>query len=182
MDTNFITTKMKIGGRKSIFKNQCTPISTKMDASQPPPPPLPPPPSSIPEIPTARIQRYKLAWRVFMIGNLGLGAYIFARAKMKDSNVKTQKAQLPSPLPLPTTTPEPTADNVEEPEIASSTPIADLVKVCEPVPEDQQRELFQWILDEKRKIKPRNKDDKKRIDDEKAILKMFIRSESVPPL
>ncbi|KAL9224704.1 hypothetical protein vseg_000715 [Gypsophila vaccaria] len=156
-----------------------------MEASQPPTPPLKPPSSSlssaIPEIPTARIQRYKLAWRVFMIGNLGLGAYIFARAKMKASNVKTEKTLQKSPLPPPTT-PEPTVETVEEPEIAPSTPIADLVRVSEPVPEEKQREIFKWILDEKRKMKPRNKDDKKRIDDEKAILKMFIRSEAVPPI
>ncbi|XP_074280720.1 uncharacterized protein LOC141605739 [Silene latifolia] len=153
-----------------------------MEASPPPAPspPLPPPPSSIPDIPTARIERYKIAWRVFMIANLGLGAYIFARAKMKSSSLKTEKPPLKSPPP--TSTPPPTVESLEEPEIAPSTPIADLVKVREPVPEEHQRELFKWMLDEKRKIKPRNKDDKRRIDEEKAILKKFIRAETVPSL
>lgn len=54
------------------------------------------------------------------------------------------------------------------------------VKVREPIPVDQQRELFKWILEEKRKIKPKDREEKKRIDEEKAILKQFIRAKSVP--
>ncbi|KAH9604314.1 hypothetical protein KSS87_012042 [Heliosperma pusillum] len=198
-----------------------------MEASQAAAPPPLLPPSSIPEIPTARIERYKIAWRVFMIANLGLGgyesdvvsrehewdvvlsdkatfcsresfargqglcssvhkhvqktiAYIFARAKMKASSLKVEQAPLKSPLPA--SAPPPTVESLEETEIAPSTAIADLVKVREPVPEEYQRELFKWMLDEKRKIKPRNKDDKRLIDEEKAILKKFIRAETVPSL
>lgn len=54
------------------------------------------------------------------------------------------------------------------------------VKVLEPIPEDQQRELFSWMLEEKRKVKPRDREEKKRIDEDKAILKQFIRAKSIP--
>ncbi|KAJ0815495.1 hypothetical protein HanPSC8_Chr17g0798181 [Helianthus annuus] len=56
------------------------------------------------------------------------------------------------------------------------------VKVREPIPLDQQRELFKWILEEKRKIKPKDPEEKKKIDEEKAILKQFIRAKSIPPI
>ncbi|CAH2051226.1 unnamed protein product [Thlaspi arvense] len=49
-----------------------------------------------------------------------------------------------------------------------------------PIPEDEQRELFKWILEEKRKTEPKDRKEKKRIDDEKAILKQFIRAERIP--
>ncbi|KAJ6698888.1 WAS/WASL-INTERACTING FAMILY PROTEIN [Salix purpurea] len=52
----------------------------------------------------------------------------------------------------------------------------------ERVPEDQQHDLLKWILEEKRKVKPRDLEEKKRIDEEKAILKHFIRAKSNPSL
>ncbi|XP_021747077.1 uncharacterized protein LOC110712920 [Chenopodium quinoa] len=73
-------------------------------------------------------------------------------------------------------------DESVEPEYPPVTPIAELVKVHEPITEDQQREIFKWILDEKRKVKPRNRDEKKQIDEEKAMLKQFIRGKSNPSL
>lgn len=51
-----------------------------------------------------------------------------------------------------------------------------------PIPEDQQRELYKWMLEERRKVKPRDAEEKKRIDEEKAILKQFIRAKSIPSL
>lgn len=51
-----------------------------------------------------------------------------------------------------------------------------------PIPEDQQRELFKWMLEEKRKVKPRDAEEKKRIDEEKATLKQFIRAKSLPTI
>ncbi|KAA8534851.1 hypothetical protein F0562_029933 [Nyssa sinensis] len=130
------------------------------------PPPPPPPP-----------QRYKLVWRVLLISNLALGAYMFARARKKDASVEDSKAaaKIPSAPIATATTPVP-----EEP--ALSTPITTPVTVREPIPEDQQRELFKWILEEKRKIKPKDPVEKKRIDEEKAILKQFIRAKSFPSL
>lgn len=56
------------------------------------------------------------------------------------------------------------------------------VKFLQPIPEEQQRELFKWMLHEKRKNKPKDTEEKRRIDQEKVVLKDFIRSESVPNL
>ncbi|KAJ6394704.1 hypothetical protein OIU77_023832 [Salix suchowensis] len=64
--------------------------------------------------------------------------------------------------------------------IMPSPIISEAVKLIEPVREDQQRELFKWILEEKRKVKPKDSEERKRIDDEKAILKQFIRAKSIP--
>lgn len=114
-----------------------------------------------------------------MVANFGLGAYIFTMAKVKDGGSKSEK-HVEAPLPVITSEPETTL--LEEPEIAPTTPIAELVKVRERIPEDQQRELFEWILEEKRKVKPRDRDEKRRIDEEKSILKQFIRAESIPSL
>lgn len=49
-----------------------------------------------------------------------------------------------------------------------------------PIPEDDQRELFKWILEEKRKIEPKDRKEKKQLDEDKAILKQFIRAERIP--
>ncbi|XP_010467903.1 PREDICTED: uncharacterized protein LOC104747888 [Camelina sativa] len=51
-----------------------------------------------------------------------------------------------------------------------------------PIPEDEQKELFKWILEEKRKIEPKDRKEKKQIDQEKAILKQFIRADRIPKL
>jgi hypothetical protein len=55
-------------------------------------------------------------------------------------------------------------------------------KVFPPIPEDEQRRVYRWMLEEKRKVKPRDKAEKKRLDDEKALLKEIIRAESLPKL
>lgn len=51
-----------------------------------------------------------------------------------------------------------------------------------PIPEDQQRDLFKWLLEEKRKVKPKDAQERKRIDEEKAILKQFINAKSMPSI
>lgn len=79
----------------------------------------------------------------------------------------------------PASTPTAVTPPVQEEPIISP-PVEKPVPVRQPIPEDQQREIFKWILEEKRKVKPQNREEKKLIDEEKAILKEFIRAESVP--
>lgn len=55
-------------------------------------------------------------------------------------------------------------------------------KVLPPITEQEQRELFKWILEEKRKVKPNTRDEKKRIEEEKALLKQLIRAKSIPKI
>jgi hypothetical protein len=54
------------------------------------------------------------------------------------------------------------------------------VVVRAPIAEEQQREVFKWMLEEKRKVKPKNAMEKKQIDEEKYILKQFLRAKSIP--
>lgn len=105
-------------------------------------------------------------------------AYIFARAGKKDAATlqDSKKAAEVSSAPIEKT---PTAVP-EEPSLPP--PIVKLVKVADPIPVDQQRELFKWMLEEKRKVKPSDAKEKKQIDEDKAILKRFIRAEFIPNL
>lgn len=50
------------------------------------------------------------------------------------------------------------------------------------IPDEQQREIFKWMLEEKRKLRPKDPLERKQIDEEKAILKQFLRAESIPKI
>lgn len=73
-------------------------------------------------------------------------------------------------------------DSTADEEYLDAVPIAELVKVREPLSEEQQRELFQWMLDEKRKLAPKSVKEREKVDQDKAILKKFIRAKSIPEL
>lgn len=94
------------------------------------------------------------------------------RTKKKDTDVEEEVTTTVS------TTTQTTPTTTEKP--LPLPTITEPVKLREPIPEDQQRELFKWILEEKRKVKPKDPEEKKRIDEEKAILKQFIRAKSLP--
>lgn len=131
-----------------------------------------PPPQQPPKESFAR--RYKFLWPMLLAVNLAVGAYLFVRTKKKDTGVEEEVATPVSPM-APTTAP------VAEKSLPSP-PIKEAAKLKEPIPVDQQRELFKWILEEKRKIKPKDASEKKRLDEEKAILKQFIRAKSIPSI
>eukprot|EP00246_Nothoceros_aenigmaticus_P007820 TRINITY_DN2195_c0_g1_i1.p2 TRINITY_DN2195_c0_g1~~TRINITY_DN2195_c0_g1_i1.p2 ORF type:complete len:143 (+),score=34.61 TRINITY_DN2195_c0_g1_i1:3-431(+) len=48
--------------------------------------------------------------------------------------------------------------------------------------QDEERTVLQYVLDEKRKMKPKTKQEKATLDEEKALLKQLIRSNDVPSL
>lgn len=108
---------------------------------------------------------------------------MFARARKKDMDIvnskapkiraKDSKATPEDPSPPITTTPD-----FEPP--AVPPPVMKPLKVQQPIPEDDQHELFKWMLDEKRKVIPKDREDKKQIDEDKAILKQLIRGKSIP--
>lgn len=84
-----------------------------------------------------------------------LAAYVFAKARGKNTNIGGKK---PTKRDLEeSTAPEEKfldSTNLTVPETLPPAPA--VVKAKEPIPEDQQRELFKWILEEKRKIKHRD--------------------------
>lgn len=106
-------------------------------------------------------------------------AYLFMRTKKKD--VGTEEGEILDVPGASVSTAAAIAVNEKEKEV-TTTPILQSVVVREPIPENQQRELFKWILEEKRRVKPKDQEEKKRIDEEKAILKHFIRAKSIPVL
>ncbi|CAN6933323.1 unnamed protein product [Brassica oleracea] len=139
--------------------------SYTMSGDSVPPPPQPPKESFA--------RRYKYVWPLLLTVNLAVGGYLFLRPKKKDMDSSSEEIAGKSGSASVT---------VEKP--APSAVVAEpvVVKAREPMPEMQQRELFKWILEEKRKVKPRNAEDKKKIDAEKAILKQFIGSKTIPTL
>ncbi|XP_048227834.1 uncharacterized protein LOC112533963 isoform X2 [Ricinus communis] len=109
-------------------------------------------------------------------------AYMFAKARMKNLNMGDSKTVKKDVQDIPASGKDllESATIPSIPETPSPTPA--VLKLKEPIPEDQQRELFNWILEEKRKIKPKDSDEKQQIDEEKAILKQFIRGKHIPSL
>ncbi|KAH7519198.1 hypothetical protein FEM48_Zijuj08G0010300 [Ziziphus jujuba var. spinosa] len=128
-------------------------------------------------------KRYKLVWRVLLISNFALGGYLFARARKKDRDIATRRASETGSKdakaaeevhPPPITTP-PISEI-----LALLPPVMEPRKLRKPILEDQQRQLFEWMLEEKRKVVAKDREEKKQIDEDKAILKQFIRAKSVP--
>ncbi|PKA57281.1 hypothetical protein AXF42_Ash002585 [Apostasia shenzhenica] len=148
---------VKPSPERSVRSTMAPPSSSSN--TTPPPPPPPPPPSSVKKI------FFRLIVPVVVVTNIFVGVYVLVRT-MKKPSQKDGKTI----VNVPSAATEKTA-NV-------STP----VKVLLPVPENEQRELFKWILEEKRKTKPGNKAEKKKLDEEKALLKEFIRAKSIPSL
>ncbi|XP_034695250.1 uncharacterized protein LOC117921481 [Vitis riparia] len=145
--------------------------SSPMGAQSSPPPP--------PQPKESFVRRYKFMWPLLLTVNLAVGAYIFMRTRKKDTGIEEEVAAAVVTTPVSTTaaTTAP-APVIEKP--LPSPPIMAPVKLPDPIPENQQREIFKWLLEEKRKVKPNNPEEKKRIDEEKAILKQFIRATSIP--
>lgn len=101
-------------------------------------------------------------------------AYLFARTKKKDIP-EEEEQHAPA-----VSTKDTTAPAVQTP--VSLPPVTEQVIIREPIPENQQRELFKWMLEEKRKVKPNDPEEKRKLDEEKAVLKQFIRAKSIPSL
>ncbi|GMI93732.1 hypothetical protein like AT1G55160 [Hibiscus trionum] len=135
----------------------------------PPPPPPQPPRESF-------ARRYKFLWPLLLAVNFTVGAYLFMRTKKKDTSVTEEDVDSSPPVSTTTVTTQVTEHPLPAP------PTTDHLKLREPIPESQQRELFKYILEEKRKVRPKDPEEKKRLDEEKAILKQFIRARSIPQL
>ncbi|PAN17761.1 hypothetical protein GQ55_3G146100 [Panicum hallii var. hallii] len=132
----------------------------KPKAAGPPPPPPPPPPE-------ARKGFMRRMFPFLLAANLFVGVYVLVRTYRKDS----------------------AKDSATDPATASTSsagkpvePVTVPRKELPPIPEDEQRQLYKWMLEEKRKIKPCNAAEKKKLDEEKALLKEFIRAGSLPSL
>ncbi|KAL3009731.1 hypothetical protein AAZX31_07G100100 [Glycine max] len=97
--------------------------------------------------------------------------YLFMRTKKKDTGEEEQDVTRVS-------TKDATPHVVEMPVPPPS--ITNPMIKREPIPENEQCELLKWILEEKRKVKAKDAEEKRKIDEEKALLKKLIRSKSIP--
>ncbi|XP_078167935.1 uncharacterized protein LOC144562607 [Carex rostrata] len=129
---------------------------------QPPPPPPPQPPSS------AKQGFLRRIFPLLILTNLAVGVYVLTRTSQKDKKKEESTTEIKAPEKKP-------------PEIAPA-PAPLPVKELPPIPPEEQLQLFKWILQEKRKVKTRDPVEKKKIDEEKALLKEIIRSGSLPSL
>lgn len=95
--------------------------------------------------------------------------YVLTRTSKKDKKTKEESST------------EIKAPEKKPPETAPA-PAPLPVKELPPIPPEEQLQLFKWILQEKRKVQTRDPVEKKKIDEEKALLKEMIRSGSIPSL
>ncbi|KAK1264371.1 hypothetical protein QJS04_geneDACA022440 [Acorus gramineus] len=130
------------------------------------------------------VRRYKFVWPVLLTINLAVGAYLFLRAKNKNSSVEDGKVgELPASSPAESTTSMTVlADKMEVPVAEKITAPPPIVKLSEVISPDVWNGALKWMLEEKRKAKPANSLEKKKIDEQKALLKQYIFSKSIPSL
>ncbi|XP_054795145.1 uncharacterized protein LOC129300599 [Prosopis cineraria] len=149
--------------KAKAFSSPTASSSSSAMGTQPPPPPK-----------ESFARRYKFVWPMILAVNLAIGAYLFMRTKKKDIPVEEEQHAT-------SVSTKDTATHVVQTSV-SPLPMTEQVIKRQPIPENQQRELFKWILEEKRKVKPKDPEEKRKLDEEKAILKQFIRAKSLPSI
>ncbi|MED6216478.1 hypothetical protein PIB30_008177 [Stylosanthes scabra] len=129
------------------------------------------------------MRRCKIAWRLLLLFNFTLGAYLFASAQLRELKEnrgrkahRLHKSRTSAEVPHKDPITDSMEWNYDDLLVPATTPVA----VRNPLLEEQQREVLQWMLQEKRKMKAKDKAEKKQIDEEKAILKRFLRAKSIP--
>ncbi|KAK7265366.1 hypothetical protein RJT34_32985 [Clitoria ternatea] len=140
------------------------------------PPPVPPT--------GLHMKRCKFIWRLLLLSNLTLGAFIFAWAARRDSmEINRRKAQKLHRNKAVTEVPHESITSSIDIDYNYDDyfmPIRTPGELRAPIPEEQQREILKWMLEEKRKLKPKDPLEKKQIDEDKAILKQFLHAKSMP--
>jgi len=140
-------------------------------AGKPDPATPPQPPSAAKGVFMRRIFPFLLATNVF------IGVYVFAKTYKRDQEKKNAQAAAAAAAAL--SSPAIATAKAEDP-VPAPAPAPKIVRP--PLSEDEQRQVYKWMLEEKRKIKPRDAAEKKKINEEKALLKEFIRAQSLPRL
>ncbi|CAO2190776.1 unnamed protein product [Urochloa humidicola] len=139
-----------------------------------------PEPAAPPQAPSAakgvfmrRIFPFLLATNVF------IGVYVFAKTYKRDQEKKNAEAAAAAAAVAALSSPaSPTAKAADPAPAPAPAP----KRVLPPLSEDEQRQVYKWMLEEMRKTKPRDAAEKNKINEEKALLKEFIRAESLPRL
>lgn len=109
--------------------------------------------------------------------------YVFAKTYKRDQEKKNAQAAAAAAAAAALASPESATTKAADPAPAPApTPTPTPKRVLPPLSEDEQRQLYKWMLEEKRKIRPRDAAEKNKINEEKVLLKEFIRAESLPRL
>ncbi|KAH9317695.1 hypothetical protein KI387_019464, partial [Taxus chinensis] len=108
--------------------------------------------------------RYLLSGLVLL--NAGIGGYIFLENKKRATDVVEVQDKIPEVVEDKTVVKE---------EKGETLPSTSVVTAPPKISAEEQLQIWKWMLEEKRKIKAADPAEKKRIDEEKAILKQFIR-------
>ncbi|KAG8051545.1 hypothetical protein GUJ93_ZPchr0001g31660 [Zizania palustris] len=137
-------------------------------------------PSTLPEAPSAKKGAFMRRIFPFLLAtNVFIGVYVFVKTYKRDQERKNAEtaaataaaAAAAAALSSPASTTAKTAEPTPPPK-----------RVLPPISEDEQRQVYKWMLEENRKIKPRNAAEKNKINEEKALLKELIRADSLPHL
>uniref|UniRef100_A0A0D9V285 Uncharacterized protein n=1 Tax=Leersia perrieri TaxID=77586 RepID=A0A0D9V285_9ORYZ len=134
-----------------------------------------PDPAAPPEAPAKRGFMRRI-FPYFFFANVVFGVYVVARDYKKYQEKKNTQAAAAAAGVVAAAAFSSEATTIKA---AEPTPPK---RVLPPLSEDEQRQVYKWMLEEKRKIKPRNAAEKNKINEEKALLKEFIRAESLPRL
>ncbi|XP_024385913.1 uncharacterized protein [Physcomitrium patens] len=123
--------------------------------------------------------RYRAGVGALLLVNLGIGGYVLSRprpvldAQLHNTAAEPEKEKaVPEQVPVAVVASAVAAD--EAPQWAPPSKV--------PISEDEQRQMLQWVLEEKRKVKTKNKAEKTRINEDKKLLKQYLRSSQLPPL
>ncbi|KAG6530745.1 hypothetical protein ZIOFF_004503 [Zingiber officinale] len=114
--------------------------------------------------------------RVLLLLHASPAAYVLLRTNKKPSEKGEETGKEVPDAPVVATEP------VTPGERTVVAPVPSPTKVLPPIAEQEQRELLKWILEEKRKVKTSNRDEKKKIDEEKSLLKQLIGAKSIPSI
>jgi hypothetical protein len=118
--------------------------------------------------------RYRAGVGALLLVNLGIGGYVLSRPRPEIDAKLLNPEKRVAPEAGEKEKTAPTQAAAEEPEwVAPSKPS---------ISEEEQRQVLQWVLDERRKVKGVNKAEKARIDEEKRVIKHLLRESHLPPL
>eukprot|EP01018_Ginkgo_biloba_P012075 Gb_27195 [translate_table: standard] len=115
------------------------------------------------------VYRHRFLWSGLLLLNIAVGGYLLG-TKKKTADSDNVEEKVP---------------DVKENTVVTETkdqalPSISALSPSQQITEEEQRQLFKWMLEEKRKVKTTSPAERNRIDKEKTILKQFLRSKEIP--
>ncbi|XBI64351.1 hypothetical protein VPH35_044525 [Triticum aestivum] len=135
-------------------------------------PPKAPQPQPQPPVKGAIMRR---VFPFLLATNIFIGVYVFAKTYKRDQDKKNAETAAAAAAAAALSAPPVAVAKPAEPAPPPK-------RVLPPLSEDEQRQVYKWMLEEKRKSKPRDAAEKNKINEEKALLKEIIRADSLPRL